>query len=249
MATSWDTEVLVVETADGDPVEIRVTTRGTTHTIERSYDGARRFLSERRREVSATATKLTTVSWERDGAGQVRRTERIEENDGGASPRQARTAIAIVVAKHKSGRWLRRETRDRGDIIRTDTRTFDAEGRVATHRTEGVATAQGPAQVITSHFVYLRGTPKPKTETVEIAPAGEAPRIEREVEYDDRGHAVRIHVYSKTENEGLWNLMYDSAGRLVSRLREDGVMESYLYAGKCAVDLVTQLAEPNIADE
>jgi hypothetical protein len=82
--------------AAGDVVEIRVKAGDMQVSIDRQYDAARRFSSERRRFTSPEGEVLTTFTWQRDDAGNVTQAERVEERHGGTSPSPGRRIVTKV---------------------------------------------------------------------------------------------------------------------------------------------------------
>lgn len=239
--------------AAGDVVDVHVVAGDTTVAMNRSYDAARRFMSERRRVTSPTGEIRTTFTWRRDPAGHVTYAERAEETRGGPSAPLGRLIVATVTERHPSGRWLRRETRDPEASFRTETRTFDLDGRVTTMREEVTARASQPAATTVTRFTYTGRSERPHLEKIELLAPGESPRTKREIEYDEKGRPAVDHIWvsdgGDPREEGAWTLTYDAAGRLASRVRGDGLGASYAYVGDCPTNVEELVSEPKSAKD
>jgi hypothetical protein len=240
--------------AAGNVVEIRVKAGDVKASIDRDYDPARRFISERRRFTSPDGEVLSTFTWQRDQAGNVIQAERAEESRGGTSPRPGRRFVAKVTQRHATGRWLRRETRDPEALLRTETRTFDVEGRVATLEVETAARGTKPGETTLARFTYVGHAAQPSRERTELLVPGGSPLLRRDIDYDEKGRITVDHVWrsdhADPEEEGAWTHTYDAAGRIVSKMRGDGLRgDSFAYSGDCPADLEDLLEEPRSAKD
>ncbi len=247
---SGESELTIGEDAAGDAVELRLAARDHELTLERSYDSVHRFLSERRRMRSPNEDWRTTFTWQRDAKGQVVQAERAEENLGPQGTRRPLHVVSVVLERNAKGGWLRRESRDPDVVFRREMREYDGEGRVTLHRSETNATPTAPARTVRTLFTYVSIGSRARKEVVEVLVPGEAPRLERETSYDDRGLAMLVHGWVKDEiDEGAWVIERDAAGRMLTRTRGDGVKETYTYSGDCPLDIDALVAQPNSATE
>jgi len=245
--TTSTSDLVIVEDPSGDTVELRVTSGEATLTVMRSFDGAHRLLTERRRGQAPQGEWTISLAWDRDERGRVKRAERTLEDHPASGAASTRTLVATVTEWHAGGRWLKREVREGANLVRTESRVFDADGRVTAQRTES---ASNSPEVATLRFSYAGSSVRPRTETSEVSVGRETAKIVRETEFDDNGRVVRLQVKVRgDEEEGNWERIYDAEGRLTARARSDGRRDTYSYSGDCPIDPTKLIAEPSAADD
>jgi hypothetical protein len=162
--------------------------------------------------------------------------------------------VTKVTQRHASGRWLRRETRDPEALLRTETRTFDGEGRVATLAVETAARGSKPGETTLTHVTYFGRGVRAARERTELLVPGGSPLLRRDIDYDEKGRITVDHVWRSDdgdpEEEGAWTHTYDPAGRIASKTRGDGLRgDGFAYSGDCPPELADLVEEPRSAKD
>ena len=239
--------------ADGEVLtELRFVGEGTSVAIERTYDAAKRVVTEDYRSKTKEGVVHIESSWRRDDRGRVIRFEQITNKPSGStrsnsadpSAQARRKTIVTFPQRSATGRWLRKEGRVEGaEVTRVDEREYDTMDRLLVEKTTLAATPERAASKVVSRFSYAGAARTPDDEESATTDAtGDVTEQSRRWR-DAAGRIVAETLREKGKPLFHYKRRYDAAGRPLLDADADGnTLRTYTWDGDCLPDLEDLLA-------
>lgn len=249
--TPMSTEVFLVET-NGVLTELRLTMADSSIIVRREYDAKKRLVSESHRTKERASERQVTTLWHRRADGRIESVELVVVDN---RPSEAAMRLKQVVAfpdRDAAGHWLRKEGRNDGaPVTRTDTREYDAAGRLTVERTRWLPTSERPARSAESRATY-EGSARTPTSRETTTTDAEGRVTERVVKQLDASGRMRREVTrSATGAEIVHEVKRDDAGRIVEERSTGESVRRSAYAGDCIAEMekAFSVTEPDAGED